>query len=268
MQIQLALVTGATSGIGFALCHLLAEKGIHLIATGRSLERLQELKNNLNSKIDLSILAVDLANKAERAKLIELIQQKKPNLVINNAGFGLYGEALTYTKEEQELILEVNGHAVLELTLESARVMLSNHQPGIILNVSSAAAFQIFPSFAIYSATKAFVNHFSQSLDYEFRPYGIRVLVACPGMVDTQFQQHAAGAENRVTKKMNTMSATEVAQLIWQQIQQQNPLVIMNWKYRLLTALTKLIPQRWLASLLSRTIQARINPRKIIKTKK
>ncbi len=267
MTFKLALVTGATSGIGFALCEVLAQQGIDLIATGRSADRLADLKKQVGDQILLKGIVADLSLEADRKRLIEAIHQYTPDLIINNAGFGLYGEALTYLTAEQLAMVEVNCQAVLEITLESARALTSSKQSGIIINVSSAAAFQIFPSFAIYSATKAFVNHFSQSLDYELRPYGIRVLVACPGMVQTDFQMHA-GAEKPSDNATTTMSPSEVAHLIWKQIQNQNPLMLMNWKYRFLTALTKILPKSWLASRLNQTIQARIKPRKIIKIKR
>jgi hypothetical protein len=264
MNYQLALITGATSGIGKALCYLFARQGIDLIITGRTMCHLMHLKEELGPKVGVQVVACDLEKREERARLIEVIHEKCPDLVINNAGFGLYGEALTYSTSEQMSMLDVNGKAVLELTLESARTLISKNKPGLILNMSSAAAFQIFPTLAVYASVKAFVSHFSQSLDFEFRAYGVRVLTACPGMVDTPFQAKASG--NAVLKKEPaTMSAEKVAELIWRQIKSQTPLVIMDWKYRFLTALSKLIPKNWLATMLSKNILARIKPRKVKK---
>lgn len=262
MKHQLALVTGATSGIGKALCYLLAEQRIALIASGRSMERLLELKEALDSKVNVEVIACDLANGQERKGLIRKICDRVPDLIINNAGFGLYGEALSYDSAEQISILDVNGKATLELTIESARALISRNKPGVILNVSSAAAFQIFPAFAVYSAAKAFVNHFSQSLDFEFRPHGVRVLVACPGIVDTRFQARASDNVD-FPNEIAPMSADKVSKLIWKQIQSQSPLEIMDWKYRVLTALSKLIPKSWIAARLSKNILARIKPRKV-----
>lgn len=262
MKHQLALVTGATSGIGEALCRLLARQGINLIASGRSMDRLLKLQAELKSQIDIQVVTCDLENNEQLDHLIEILHEKCPDLIINNAGFGLYGEALTYPTSEQLSILEVNGKVPLELTLESARTLIERKKQGVILNISSAAAFQIFPTLAVYSAVKSFVNHFSQSLDYEFRSYGVRVLAACPGMVDTQFQTRA-GSNDFSDQGIRAMSAEEVANLMWKQIQSQKPLVIMNWKYRILTALTKFIPQSWLSEQLSKNVLSRIEPGKV-----
>lgn len=267
MEHHLALVTGATSGIGKALCRLLANHKVNLIISGRSEERLTQLQNELNSKVKIMSVKSDLASEEGRQKLIQILHEQSPDLIINNAGFGAYGEALTYPIHEQELILEVNGKAVLELTLEGARALISKGKKGVILNVSSAASFLPFPNLAVYAATKAFVNHFSRSLDYEFRPHNVRVLAACPGMVDTDFQKNA-GADQPANKPLFVMTAEEVADSIWRQIQTQKPLKIINWKYRFLIALSKVWPKSWLTSGMSRDIQARIKPRKIISIQK
>lgn len=267
MEHRLAFVTGATSGIGEALCKLLADKKIDLIITGRSVEKLRNLQQLLSARVSCIMAYADLKDKNDLKKLTDILHARCPDLIINNAGYGIYGEALTFTTEEQLAVLEVNGNAVLELTLEGARTMFSNNKPGVILNVSSAAAFQIIPTMTLYSAAKALVNHFSQSLDFELRPYNIRVLTACPGMVDTQFQNRAGGSPE-FEKQISPMSPEYVAEMIWKQIQDQKPLKIMDWKYAFLTTLSRLIPRSWLAKRLSHDIMARIKPRNFIDIKK
>lgn len=264
MRHQLALITGASSGIGRSLCYLLANQGINLIVSGRSTDQLKQLQEALSDKVQVQAVTCDLAIKEERVLLTEVIHERCPDLVVNNAGFGLYGEALTYSTSEQMSILEVNGNAVLEITLEAARTLISRNAYGVILNVSSAGAFQVFPTLAVYAAAKAFVNHLSQSLDEEFRSNGVRVLAACPGMVNTPFQTKAGG-NGLVRQSCTTMSAEKVAGLIWDQILNPIPLVIMDWKYRMMTALSKLIPQAWLTAMLRKNILSRIQPRKIKK---
>lgn len=261
---SLAFVSGATSGIGLALCKLLAQQGIALMATARNEDALKQLKETLQSLVDVDIVAADLSQSNDRKQLVAWIQKKAPDLVINNAGFGLYGEALSYATSEQEKILTVDGLSVLELTLEAARTLFSKGKKGTILNVSSAAAFCISPQFAVYAASKAFVNHFSQSFDEEMHPYGIRVLATCPGMVQTNFQQRAGG-KGLIKEEPGVMSSEFVASQIWQQIQCQKPLLIVDWKYRFLTTLAALLPKHWVATFMKRKMSKRMIPRTMIK---
>lgn len=263
MSKPLALVTGASSGIGREVCKLFSEKGINLILTSRDKEKLELLKDNLLPKVSVTSLTADLSRPDDRENIKNLLHEQAPSIVINNAGFGLYGEALTYTTEEQASILEVNGRAVLELTLEAARAMIAKGIKGVVLNVSSAAAFQIYPSMAVYAATKAFVNQFSQALDYEVKPHGVRVLTLCPGMVATDFQKKAGGVLDENT--VGLMSPSYIAEQIWSQIERAQPLRIVDWRYRVLTVISSLFPNRWSAKLKKQIIESRIKPRKLIK---
>lgn len=247
-----ALVTGATSGIGEAVAHLLGEKGIPLILTGRNGEKLASLQKKLVAEV----YPFELEQKQSREKLGELIKLKKVDLVINNAGFGLYGEAISIPIEKQLEMVEVNCQAVLDLTLRAAKVMAEDRRKGVILNVSSAAAFQVFPNFAVYAATKAFLNSFSQSLDFELKEKGIRVLVSCPGQVATDFSNRAAGKKVDRPRFID-MTPEEAAQAIWHQIENEERVHIFNWKYRLGTRLSYLLPVSFVASLLKKNISRR-----------
>lgn len=258
-----ALVTGASSGIGAALCRLLASKNIPLMITGRDAAKLNALAQELRPFVDVIAFAADLSNANERTLIINKIYEHHPNLIINNAGFGLYGEALTYDTIQQLEVLNVNACAVLELTLEGARSMASLGQNGIILNVSSAAAFQIFPCMAVYSASKAFVNSVSESLDFEMRKQGIRILASCPGMVSTAFSTRAAGVE-KVVEKTPVMSAEFAAKQIWRQIETEKSLHIFDWRTRLATMLSSLIPKYLLSNILAKIIESRHPPRSLI----
>jgi len=252
MKFNQALITGATSGIGECLAHLLAKKEIPLILTGRNREKLEELKTQLSERVPVTIVEADLALKEGRDSLIQVIQEKTPDLVINNAGFGLYGSILRYSVAEQMKIFEVDGQAVLELTLEAAHALHNAGKNGVILNVSSAAGFFVFPSFAVYAATKDFVTHVSASLDYELAPKGIRVLAACPGMVKTEFRHRAGGRLDK--DKIEWMSAEFAAQEIWKQIVSGKRTHLFNWKYRLAYWFSRLIPQGVLAHFQQKTI--------------
>lgn len=253
---KLALITGATSGIGRATAELFAQKGINLVLSGRNRFELGQLQATLSKKVHIQIVQADLAEKEGRQCLIDLIREQVPDFVINNAGFGLYGPALTHSTQEQLNILDVNGRAVLEMTLEAGSALISSKKKGVILNVSSASAFQILPTMAVYAASKAFVNHFSQALDFEFKKEGIRVLTICPGMVDTQFQIRAGGKVDK--DQAGLMPASFVASQIWKQIEELNPLLIIDWKYRFMTLLSFLLPKSWIAAMIEFNINKRM----------
>lgn len=251
---KLALVTGATSGIGEALCKLLAAKGIDLLITGRNVEALNRLTHMLQQHVKVVAFPADLSK--DRSIVVEKIKEYKPDLVINNAGFGIYGTALSHPVSEEMEILNVNANAVLELTLEAAKTMIQHKQHGVIMNVASAGAFVVFPYSAIYAASKAFVVNASLALDSEMESSGVRVLVSCPGMVDTQFNSRAA----RSVQKPHSiaMSSEHAAEQIWWQIQKRKPCHIFDWKTRWGIYLSKLFPKKTIAHLLRNIIARRI----------
>lgn len=259
-----ALVTGASSGIGEAVARLLAEKGISLILAGRNLERLQNLAKSVAVKTTL--VQGDLLNKEDRAKLVTIIHAEAPDLIINNAGIGLYGELLTRETHEQLDLIEVDVAALVEVAVEGARTMVSKDKKGVILNVASAAAWPIFPCFAVYSASKAFVNQFTRSFDAEMTPYGIRILSACPGMVDTQFRARAGGDESDDISGLGRMTSRYAAEQIWKQIQSGKTIRIFDFKTRLLSLMARyLLPDSLVAKVMSKSIRSRHKHREIIK---
>lgn len=244
-----ALITGATSGIGKALAELLAQKGIPLILTGRNFSKLEEIRRALNKKVPVEILVADLGIKEDRESIVKFLRDTQVDLLINNAGFGYYGSVLSRETSDWLNMLEVDVAAVLELTVEGAKALTTRGQRGIIMNISSAAAFQIFPHLAVYAASKAFLNSFSQSLDYDLKPQGIRVLIACPGKVATAFRARASGRALSVRAEGLFMSVEYAAKSIWNQIQNEKRLHIFDWRYRLGTYLSYLIPNAWLVKI-------------------
>jgi short-subunit dehydrogenase len=256
-EIQWALITGATSGIGEQLSYLLAGKAINLIIHGRDNKRLQALSEKLSAKVQIETVCADLALPQQRQLLVDKIYARGPELIINNAGFGLYGDALTYSVDRQLEILEVNGNAVLELTLEGARALIGKGRKGVVCNVASTAAFPVFPRLAVYGAAKSFVVHFSQSLDEETKPFGVRILAACPGMVDTNFRLRAGGGSG----SDKAMTSEFAAEAIWRQITKEKKIYIFNNIYRLMIFFVRhLLPKQWVAAMLKANIDRRHPP--------
>jgi short-subunit dehydrogenase len=256
VNIHLALITGATSGLGKELCRLAAKKGIALIITGRSQEKLEELAAELTSAPSVTCRAANLSKRAERNMLIHLIHSLKPDLIINNAGFGLYGEALSHALESQADILEVNGNALMELTLEGARALILAGKKGVILNVSSAAAYFAYPDLAVYAASKAFALQFSKALDCEVAPLGVRVLVACPGQIATSFRERASAGHPQ-KKDFFTLSAKRAARLIFKQIKQQKRVTTFGLCTKLGLLLSSLLPSTFIQKKLRAALSGR-----------
>lgn len=254
-----ALITGASSGIGKELAYLLAKKNIQLILHGRNQEELAKIAALLSKSVKVEIFSVDLADSAQRATFITEIKKLPIDLLINNAGFGLYGCTLDYSIAEVRAMIEVNAIAAFELTYAIASNWLKNGQSGTILNVSSVAGEIVMPLSNTYSASKAFLTHFSRGLDAELQNSGIRILTSAPGQIATDFARRASGKAYKDFSQKSVMTAAYAAEQIWKQILQQKSYQIFNWKYQLLTSIIKIfIPQVVLNYYLKRRIKERI----------
>ncbi|MBB64757.1 MAG: SDR family oxidoreductase [Waddliaceae bacterium] len=240
---RLALVTGASSGIGWALAELLASKGIPLILSGRNQQALEDLRVRLAQEVPVMVCVADLSQASERARLLRIIQEQAPDLLVNNAGVGLYGPIEQYPPEKQAEIVQINCTALVALTTEAVSVLKARKDRGTILNVSSVAAFESFPSMATYAASKAFVNSFSQAVDDECCSRGIRVLASCPGKVESHFSIRASGNPN-YKKGFFVMSPDFAAREIWKQIENEKRIHVFDWRYRLWSSfLRRIIPR-------------------------
>lgn len=253
MQFSQALITGATSGIGEAIAHLLHTKGIPLILSGRDKTRLSAVSRSIGGAI---CIAADLTIRGDRQRLVQCMRDAVPDLIVNCAGFGLYGPALDYEVADQLAILKVNAMAVAELTLEAATALKQKARSGVILNVSSAAAMVPMPYAALYGASKAMVNALSRNLDLEWRGEGIRVLAACPGMVATRFRERASKGKSANPKK-GVMTAEFAAHQIWDQIQAVRPRHVFNWRYRLALQAARLLPDAFVGMLVRDSLNKR-----------
>jgi len=262
MMFQLALVTGATSGLGRELCMQLSRQGIPLLLSGRRLDALKELQTAL--AVPCHLHHGDLSHAPAREELIRMIHQLCPDLIINNAGFGLYGEALMHSTEDQLSMIDLNINALTEISLEAARTLISKKQPGTILNVSSAAGYFVYPSFAIYAASKEYVSSFSQALDEELSKYHVRVLVSCPGQINTAFRIRASGGFHQ-KKNLWTLAPEKAARLILEQIEKGTRKQVIDWRYRLFVCIAKwLLPEKLVRCILVRSVESRHGLKEIL----
>lgn len=200
-----ALITGASAGIGVALAEELASGGTNLVLTARRKDRLEELARRLSTthKINTQVFPADLADSNTPEEIFAFTKEKRIEigLLINNAGFGQYGEF--HSIENQRLLdmVQVNCHAVVHLTRLYLPEMIARHC-GDILILASTASFQAVPYISTYAATKAFDLLFAEGLAEEMKPYGIRVCALCPGSTESEF--HAVSGQDKFRRRTET----------------------------------------------------------------
>jgi uncharacterized protein len=193
MPQEIALVTGASSGIGAALAQRIARDGRHVGLVARRADRLEAIAAELRSahKVDAHVLPADLARRGAVRALADEIARRDlaVDWLVNNAGFGTLGRfhELPVARELEEIRLNVE--ALVELTGRFTPAMVKRGR-GLVMNVASVGGFVPSPFMATYTATKAFVLSFSEAIGAELEGTGVRVLCVCPGFTRTEFQDH------------------------------------------------------------------------------
>jgi uncharacterized protein len=205
-----ALITGASAGIGVALAEELAAGGTKLVLTARRKDRLEQLARRLTATYNVTtdVFPADLADSSAPEKILAYTKEKgiEVDLLVNNAGFGQYGEFHSVEKQRLLDMVQVNCHAVVHLTRLYLPEMMVRRR-GDILILASTASFQAVPYISTYAATKAFDLLFAEGLAEEMKPYGIRVCALCPGSTESEFAA-VAGQEKF---KRNAETAEKVA---------------------------------------------------------
>ncbi len=186
------VITGASSGIGTELARGLARRGYPLLLVARRRDRLEELAEELSNQysVGVEVLPLDLGDADARGQLAERLQNESAAGLCNSAGFGTSGvfHTLPLDRESEEVTL--NALALMELT-HAALPGMVDRGTGAILNIASLAGFQPIPGMAIYSATKAFVQTFSEAVHEELHGTGVSCTVLCPGPVPTEWAEIA-----------------------------------------------------------------------------
>lgn len=190
-----ALITGASSGLGEEFALQLAPSVKHLVLVARREPLLNALGDRIRAAfpgVEVSVFAADLAAELDRVKLVDALGARGmvPDLLVNNAGLGDYGEFATSEWPRLEAMLKVNIEALTHLTHAMVPGMI-RRKAGAVINVSSLASLLPIPDFAVYAATKAYVTSFSEALRIELKGHGIPVLAVCPGPVHTGFGEVA-----------------------------------------------------------------------------
>ncbi len=244
---KVALITGASSGLGLEFAKLLAQKGYHLVLVARNEQKLKDLKSDLEVAypIKAHIIVKDLAQPRSPQEIYDELSSQHiiPELLINNAGFGSFGEFYTLNWVVESAMIQVNVVALCQLTHLFLPDLIKQKR-GKILNVASLAGFQPGPLMATYYATKSYVLSFSQSLSNELRGTGVSVTVLCPGPTATEFARNA-NLEN-VSKlfKRKPMSAEVVVKTGYTALMNGKTIAIPGFSNRLLIFLERFIPRK------------------------
>ncbi len=239
------VITGASAGIGVALAREFARHGHELALVARRQDRLTQLADALaaGGAPRPIVITADLAQSGSARRIGEALaaQGVEPQYLVNNAGFGLVGQAAAGDRETQLAMVDLNVRTLTELSLAFVD-SLSRHKGGL-LNVGSTAGFLPGPGSAVYYATKAFVLSFSEALHSEFGPRGIKVCVLCPGPVPTEFAR-VAGVRKEPAPGLLTCSAEEVAAAGYRGLMANKRTVVPGLMNKLVLFGIRLAPRR------------------------
>jgi short-subunit dehydrogenase len=241
-----ALITGASAGIGAALAHEFAAHGHELVLVARREQALDALAEAIAGKgaARPMVLPADLRERDAAQVIAAALERRglEPDVVVNNAGFGLFGSADTLDRAEQLAMIDVNVRALTALSL--AFIASLERRRGGILNVASIAAFMPGPGMAVYYASKAYVLSFSEALHRELAPRGVSVTTLCPGPVPTEFQARA-GVKRARYPRLITQPAMTVAEAGYRGLMAGKRVVVPGLANKLVTVLAPLVPRGW-----------------------
>lgn len=241
---RLAVVTGASSGIGWALARALARRGDAVLAVARRGERLEALaaEARADGHAPIHTLALDLAAEGAAPTLAAAVRRLGvPTLLVNNAGFGAYGAFEAADPARLAALVRLNCEALV-LCTHALLPDLKAAGGGAVLNVASAAAFQPTPFMAVYGASKAFVLSFTEALDEELRGTGVRALAFCPGPVATEFGE-VAGVGARLHDVPGKLTAEEAAEAALRQLDDGEAVLVPGSLARVATTLAQVLPR-------------------------
>ncbi len=240
MTKPVALITGASAGLGVEFARQLSALGYRLVLTARRKDRLDALVSELGNA---RAVAIDLSKAGSAAKLVADIAgaDEHIDLLINNAGFGLKGRFAELDANRQREMIDLNTGSLTDLCGAVASEMIGRRSGGI-LNVASTAAFQPGPYMAVYFATKAYVLSFTEALHEELKPHGVKVTALCPGPTRTEFGAVAGFGEKGTFDRM-AMDAASVVRAGLKGLDKNRALVVPGLINKIGAASTRFVPR-------------------------
>lgn len=242
-----ALITGATAGIGAAFARRLASDGWDLALVARDATRLADTAAELTARHGRQVetIPADLSTDDGCAAVERRLAEGSPvELLVNNAGISLNTPFLRSSAEDEARLLRLNVHAVMRLTLAALRPMTERRR-GAVINVSSVAGFGAVMPGSTYSASKAWVTNFSESVGQSARPFGVRVMALCPGYTRTEFHDRA-GINMSKTPEWMWLRAEDVVDEALRDLRKGKLVSVPAWKYKLAVAGLRHAPRRLL----------------------
>ncbi|MBR0871767.1 SDR family oxidoreductase [Bradyrhizobium tropiciagri] len=247
MTERVTLITGASAGIGTELARVFALNGHRVALVARRADRLQALADELSGKGSAApiVIPCDLQEPDAGERIAQALIEAgvEVEYLVNNAGFGLFGLAVTRDRAEQLNIITVNIRALTDLTLRFADQLIRNR--GGILNLGSIAGFLPGPGMAVYYASKAYVLSFSEAMRCELAPQGVRVTVVCPGPVPSEFQDRAGFAPGFDSAILN-VNPDEIARQAYRGLMANKRAVLPGPFIKLVPFLLRLFPRSFI----------------------
>jgi short-subunit dehydrogenase len=250
---RVTLITGASAGIGTELARVFASNGHRVALVARRADRLTKLAGDIAAAGGAApiVIPCDLEQSDAGDKIAAVLAAEgaEVEFVINNAGFGLFGNAIKLDRAEQLGIIDVNIRAMTDLSLRFSDSLI-RHRGGI-LNVGSIAGFLPGPGMAVYYASKAYVLSFSEALRRELAPLGVRVTALCPGPVPSEFQARAGFLPGFDSAILN-VSASDVAQAGYRGLMANKRAVLPGLGIKIVPFLLRLFPRGFILAAVGR----------------
>jgi len=250
---RVTLITGASAGIGTELSRVFASNGHRLALVARRTDRLQALATQIVAKGGTAPILIPCDLEAHDAGDVIATALAgagvEVDIIVNNAGFGMFGRATEMDRAQQLGILDINVRMLTDLSLRFADSIIRNK--GGILNVSSVAGFLPGPGMAVYYASKAYVLHFTEALHQELGSSGVRVTALCPGPVPSDFQKRA-GFEPGVDSAILNVSAADVALAGYRGLMAGKRIVLPGLGIKIVPFLLRFFPRGFVAGAVAR----------------
>lgn len=245
------LLTGASSGIGKAMAYEYAKLGKNLVLIARNKEKLEKIAEDIKIRYSIKIwvFAQDLTAENAVNNIFDFTEKEKISVtyLINNAGFGLWGEYQDIPWEKEGNMLQLNILALSELTKKYITSM-EKIRYGKIMNVASTSALNPVPFMAAYGASKAYVLSFSEALAAEYKKKGIKVMCLCPGYTTTGFQDVASVHKSKYMDSFKPVTAAEVAKYAVKRLERGKVVSIHQFSDRILDFFMRFIPRKIIRS--------------------
>ena len=241
-----ALITGASGGLGLSFVNIFARDGYDLVLVARNGDRLEEIKKDVEQKYNVkaTVVAKDLCSPDGAQQVFDATNEAaiEIDVLVNNAGFGDFGEFYKSDINKQIRMVDLNCTALMHLCHLYLPQMIERGK-GNILNVDSIAAFQAGPLMSVYYATKAFVLSFSQALTRELKGTGVKVTALCPGPIRTNFDNAADLGESGLFKNLKVWDPDVVAEFGYKNMKKGKSLCICGFVNKIIVFANRLAPR-------------------------